>query len=147
MSKFVSLALMAILTLGINAGTAHAGDYGKQKVVYHINVDDPKVLKAALGNIRNHISAVGKENIDLRVVIHGPGIALLQMANKDPDFADKIANLKREGVHFNVCNNTLVGKKINYKTDLYDVGKEDIVPSGVAEIAKLEAEGFSYVKP
>ena len=147
MSKFVSLALMALLTLGINVGTAHAGDYGKQKVVYHINVDDPKVLKAALGNIRNHISAVGKENIDLRVVIHGPGIALLQMANKDPDFADKIANLKREGVHFNVCNNTLVGKKINYKTDLYDVSKEDIVPSGVAEIAKLEAEGFSYVKP
>lgn len=147
MSKFVSLALMALLTLGINAGTAHAGDYAKQKVVYHINIDDPKVLKAALGNIRNHINAVGKENIDLRVVIHGPGIALLKIANKDPDFADKIANLKREGVHFNVCNNTLVGKKINYKTDLYDVSKEDIVPSGVAEIAKLEAEGFSYVKP
>ena len=147
MSKFVSLAMMALLTLGLNMGIAQAADYGKQKVVYHINVDDPKVLKGALGNIRNHINAVGKENIDLRVVIHGPGISLLQVANKDPDFADKIANLKRLGVHFNVCNNTLVGKKINYKTDLYDVSKEDIVPSGVAEIAKLEAQGFSYVKP
>jgi len=147
MRRFVSLAMMALLTLGINLGTAYARDYGKQKVVYHINVDDPKVLKAALGNIQNHINAVGKDNIDLRVVMHGPGIALLQIANKDADFADKISNLKRQGVHFNVCNNTLVGKKINYKNDLYDVSKDDIVPSGVSEIAHLESQGFSYVKP
>jgi intracellular sulfur oxidation DsrE/DsrF family protein len=147
MRQFISLAMMALFAFGLNVGAAYAGDYGKQKVVYHINVDDPKLLKAALGNMQNHINAVGKDNIDLRVVMHGPGIALLQIANKDPDFADKISNLKRQGVHFNVCNNTLVGKKINYKNDLYDVSKEDIVPSGVAEIAHLEAQGYSYVKP
>jgi len=147
MSKLISLAMMALLTLGIGVSTAQAGSYGKQKVVYHINMDDPKVLKAALGNMQNHINAVGKDNIDLRVVMHGPGIALLQMANKDADFADKISNLKRQGVHFNVCNNTLVHKHINYKNDLYDVSKDDIVPSGVAEIAHLEEQGFAYVKP
>jgi intracellular sulfur oxidation DsrE/DsrF family protein len=147
MSKLISLAMMALLSLGLTMGTSYAGDYGKQKVVYHINMDDPKVLKAALGNMQNHINAVGKDNIDLRVVMHGPGIALLQIANKDADFADKISNLKRQGVHFNVCNNTLVHKHINYKNDLYDVSKDDIVPSGVAEIAHLEEQGFAYVKP
>jgi len=50
-------------------------------------------------------------------------------------------------VHFNVCDNTLKGKKINYKTDLYDTAEQDIVPSGVAEIAHLQTQGFSYVKP
>jgi hypothetical protein len=100
-----------------------------------------------MGNIQNHITAVGKENIDLRVVMHGPGLSLLQMANKDPDMQDKVANLKRQGVHFNVCANTLKGKKINYKTDLYDTTEQDIVPSGVAEIAHLQSQGFSYVKP
>ena len=147
MNKFVSLALVALLGLGINLNMAYAENYGKQKVVYHINFDDEKQLKAALGNIQNHINAVGKDNIDLRVVMHGPGVALLQMANKNPDFSDKISNLKRQGIHFNVCNNTLQGKKINYKTDLYDVSQEDIVPSGVAEIAHLQSQGFSYVKP
>jgi hypothetical protein len=147
MSKLISFAMMALLTLGLGVSSAQAGDYGKQKVVYHINMSDPKVLMGALRNMQNHINAVGKDNIDLRVVIHGGGIALLQLANKDANFADKISNLKREGVHFNVCNNTLVGKKINYKNDLYDVSKDDIVPSGVAEIAKLEAEGYAYVKP
>ncbi|MGA9033723.1 MAG: DsrE family protein [Sulfuricaulis sp.] len=147
MKKLIALSVMALLSLGLGAGAAYAEDYGKQKVVYHVNVDDEKQLKATLGNIQNHINAVGKENIDLRVVMHGPGVQLLQIANKNPDFQDKISNLKRQGVHFNVCNNTLVGKKIDYKTDLYDVSKEDIVPSGVAELAALQSKGFSYVKP
>ncbi|MHB8535580.1 MAG: DsrE family protein [Sulfuricaulis sp.] len=147
MKKLISMAMLTLLSLGLSSGVAYAGDYGKQKVVYHINMDDPKVLKAALGNIQNHLNAVGKDDIDLRVVMHGPGIALLQLANKDPDFSDKISNLKRQGVHFNVCNNTLVGKKINYKNDLYDVSKDDIVPSGVAEIARLQSLGYAYVKP
>lgn len=147
MNKVVSFALMALLSLGVNMGLAHAEGYGKQKVVYHINIDDEKQLKSALGNVQNHINAVGKENLDLRVVMHGPGVALLQIANKDADMADKVSNLKRQGVHFNVCNNTLKGKKINYKNDLYDVTEQDIVPSGVAEIAHLQSQGFSYVKP
>lgn len=146
MKKLFGLALMSALVLG-GPGAAFAENYGKQKVAYHINVDDEKTLKAAMGNIQNHITAVGKENIDLRVVMHGPGLALLQQANKDPDMQDKVANLKRQGVHFNVCANTLKGKKINYKTDLYDTSEQDIVPSGVAEIAHLQTQGFSYVKP
>ena len=147
MNKLIALSMMALLSLGLGTSAALAEGYGKQKVVYHINMDDEKTLKAAMGNIQNHINAVGKENLDLRVVMHGPGVDLLKIANKSPDFQDKISNLKRQGVHFNVCNNTLVGKKIDYKNDLYDVSKEDIVPSGVAELAKLQLQGFSYVKP
>ena len=147
MNKLIALSVMALLSLGLGAGAAYAGNYGKQKVVYHINMDDEKTLKAAMGNIQNHINAVGKESLDLRVVMHGPGVDLLKIANKNPDFQDKISNLKRQGVHFNVCNNTLVSKKIDYKSDLYDVSKEDIVPSGVAEVASLQSQGFSYVKP
>ena len=45
--------------------------YGKQKVVYHVNYDDPKKQKGAMRNIQNHINAVGAENMDLRVVMHG----------------------------------------------------------------------------
>lgn len=147
MNKFMSLLLITLVSLGINGGSASAEGYSKQKVVYHVNFDDEKQLKAALSNIQNHINAVGKDSLDLRVVMHGPGIALLQIANKNADFADKISNLKRQGIHFNVCNNTLQSKKLNFKNDLYDVSQEDIVPSGVAEIAQLQTQGFSYVKP
>jgi hypothetical protein len=119
----------------------------KQKVVYHVNGNDDKVLNATLGNIQNHINAVGKDNLDLRVVMHGNGLALVQKAKTDEGMKSKIDNLKLQGVAFNVCGNTLKSKKIDYKTDLHDVKQSDIVPSGVAEIAILQSKGFAYVKP
>ena len=149
MRKTFLITFMAFLALGLGAKTALAAEtkYDKQKVVYHINSNDEKLLKAALGNIQNHINAVGKDNLDLRVVMHGNGVALLQKANSDPDMQSKVINLKKQGIHFNVCANTLKGKKINYKNDLYDVSEQDIVPSGVAEIAALQQKGYTYVKP
>lgn len=146
MRNIVPLALLGLLAFGAT-GCATTEGYGKQKVVYHVNSDDEKQLKATLGNIQNHINAVGKENLDLRVVMHGNGLALLQKANSDPDMQSKVINLKKQGIHFNVCANTLKGKKINYKNDLYDVSEQDIVPSGVAEIAALQQKGYTYVKP
>jgi len=48
-------------------------------------------------------------------------------------------------VEFRVCNNTLVSRKI----DAAKVAMEaKIVPSGVAEVARLQArEGFVYLRP
>jgi len=142
------------------AGSAIAGEYyGKQKVVYHINYDNPKKQAGALRNIQNHINAVGAENLDLKVVLHGNGLALLldpeslpklnkfKHANADQNMTAKVSDLKGQGVEFQVCNNTVKGRKVNVESDLYDVSKEDIVPSGVAEVAKLQQEGYAYIKP
>jgi uncharacterized protein len=139
-----------IATLAVMSGQVAAdGDsgYGKQKVVYHVNYDDPKKQKGALRNIQNHINAVGAENLDLRVVMHGNGLSLLVRANEDDGVQSRVANLKNQGIGFKVCANTLRGRKISYEDDLYDVDKKDIVPSGVAELAHLQGQGFGYVKP
>ena len=130
----------------------------KQKVVYHINYDDPKHQAAALRNIQNHINAVGADNLDLKVVMHGKGLALLlypdakdktkmQVANADDKMQAKVAGLKDQGIEFQVCANTLKGKKIDADDDLYDVSKADIIPSGVAQLAILQAQGYAYLRP
>jgi intracellular sulfur oxidation DsrE/DsrF family protein len=146
MNKLLPIATAALLTLGAGLGTVLAAE-AKHKVVYHLNSDDAKHHKAFLRNIQNHIDAVGKGNLDLRVVMHGPGLDILSNAKKDEDIKSKVDNLKMQGVTFAVCANTLKGRKINYKTDLHDVKEKDIVPSGVAEIAILQSKGFAYVKP
>lgn len=147
MRKFLSLVTIALLALG-SSSVASAADAGAiQKVVYHINYNDEALLNAALGNAKNHIAAVGKENIDLKIVMHGNGVDLLKTANTNLDMQQKIINLKKDGVDFEVCKNTLTSKKINYKNDLFDVSEKDIVPSGVAEVAKLQQQGYAYIKP
>ncbi len=145
MKKLLAVALVAMLPLTVGVGSAVAAE--KQKVVYHLNSDDAKHHMAFMQNVQNHINAVGKENLDLRVVMHGPGISLLQNAKKNEDVKSRVDNLKLQGISFNVCANTLKGKKVNHKTDMYDVSDKDIVPSGVAEIAILQGKGYAYVKP
>jgi intracellular sulfur oxidation DsrE/DsrF family protein len=160
MKAFTTLFLSAAIVAGsMFAGQAAANDYyGKQKVVYHINYDNPKAQAGALRNIQNHINAVGAENLDLVVVLHGNGLSLLldpvslerltkfKHANGDEVMTAKVANLKNQGVNFSICNNTIKGRKVEM-TDLYDVSDSDIVPSGVAQLSKLQQEGYTYVKP
>lgn len=152
MRKLFTLALSAFL-LGIltMAAPVSANDrYGKQKVVYHINYnggDGGKDYKAALGNIQNHINAVGAKNLDLKVVLHGNGVYLLRDAVKNLQLQGTVSNLKRQNVAFAVCKNTLTGRKINAEKDLFEVFDDDIVPSGVAELARLQGMGYTYIKP
>lgn len=131
--------------------------YEKQKVVYHLNEYGPKQQTAALRNVQNHLNAVGAENIELAVVMHGNGLSLLlypdalsetkmKEANADDQMQARIAGLKQQGVEFKVCANTLKGRNVEID-DLYDADEADIVPSGVAEIAKLQAQGYTYLKP
>ena len=149
------LMLVSFALLAVN--TAFAGDaaYSKQKVVYHINYDDPKAQAGALRNINNHIKAVGAENLDAKVVLHGKGLSMLldptaktglPKGNGNQDMTARVAALKDLGVAFNICNNTMKGKKITLN-DLYDVNKDDIVPSGVAELSALQMKGYTYIKP
>ena len=147
MRALIASLIAALLAVAYGPMAGAETGYGKQKVVYHINYDDPKKQKGALKNIQNHINAVGAENMDLRVVMHGNGLTLLMRANEDQNFESGVAHLKSQGIGFKVCANTLKGRKISYEDDLYDVDQADIVPSGVAEIAHLQAEGYSYVKP
>jgi len=153
MTIFRGLMIAVVLaTLGV--GAAHAGSeapagyYADQKVVYHNDggPDGAAYFKRLLGNLRNHVEAVGKAHVEIRVVSHGDGVALFQSAANDKDVAARIDALKEMGVRFLVCGNTLRERKIARGT-LYGVTEDDVVPSGVAELARLQSMGFAYIHP
>ena len=145
-------ALVAVLGVIFSQVTdLAAGErYGKQKVVYHINYDggpDDKKYRGAMRNIQNHINAVGAENMEIKVVLHGNGLGLLMTAKENQKVQGAVTSLKSQNVEFQVCNNTLKGRKISYENDLFEVFEEDIIPSGVAELSHLQQQGYTYIKP
>lgn len=115
-----------------------------EKVVYHVN--DSANATAALQNIRNHLQADPQAKIV--VVTHGKGIDFLLDGAADKNgnpYNIPVEDLAAKGVGFNVCNNTLNSRKIDQAKVL---PQAKIVPSGVAEIGKLQArEGYVYLKP
>ena len=141
---------VALMLLLVPYAQAQGSDrYGTQKVVYHINSpggETNRYYKGSMRNVQNHINAVGAANLELAVVMHGNGLGLVQEAVDDLELQQVIASLKGQGVEFLVCNNTLVGRDISVD-DLYDVWEDDIVPSGVAELSRLQGMGYTYIHP
>ena len=123
---------------------APAAAAAEEKVVYHVN--DASLARVAMRNIQNHITA----SPDARIVVvtHGKGIDFLLNDAKDDKgepYQTQVAGLKEKGVDFRVCRNTLKGRKLD---DSAVIMEANVVPSGVAEIGKLQAkEGFVYLKP
>ena len=115
------------------------------KVVYHLSEGIPQASRA-IGNIRNHLAA--DPTAKIVVVTHGLGIDFMidgATNQLDQPFAGSISDLANKGVEFRVCNNTLVSRKISPEKLVMEA---KVVPSGVAEVARLQAkEGFVYLHP
>jgi intracellular sulfur oxidation DsrE/DsrF family protein len=84
--------------------------------------------------------------VEIRVVSFGAGVKLFQLAKTDPDLAGGLDALRTKGVRFMVCRNTLKGMGLGL-ADLYGVRDDEVVPSGVAEIARLQGLGYVYERP
>ncbi|WP_126454640.1 DsrE family protein [Sulfuriflexus mobilis] len=149
--KTLTLAAAGVVAVALTgcAGTAERGaaknGYQKQKVVYHMN--DLQKGYAGLRNMKNHLNALGDENLEAIMVFHSSGGFVLVDGKKDKKghtFGDEIQALANRGVKFALCANTVRGKKI--PKDKINLNAE-IVPSGVAEVAELQYKGYVYIKP
>ncbi len=132
-----------------NATSTPSEAYAEQKVVYHNNgrgKDSEIYFKALLKNLQNHVAAVGSGRVDIKVVNHGDGVQLLQLAQTDKSLATSLDGLRKDGVHFLICNNTLTERRIDWRA-LYGVSENDVVPSGIAELIRLQQQGYIYVHP
>lgn len=147
--------LLAHLALALLLGTAPAVQAAapveaaapaaaEEKVVYHVNDSDNAF--AALRNVQNHINAAPDAKIV--VVTHGKGIDFLLKNAEDKNgnpYEPAVQALKDKGVDFRVCNNTLKSRKLGADAVIHEAR---IVPSGVAEVGRLQAkEGYVYLKP
>lgn len=148
--NLMSVAVVAVTLLGsgcaaVNQAPATQSAAAPVRVVYHMTLGLDEAQRG-LGNIRNHLSADPSARIV--VVGNGNGVEFMLDGAKDRNgnpFDVTIQELKARGVEFRLCNNTLVQRKIDRARVIAEV---DVVPSGVAEAARLQArEGFVYLRP
>lgn len=127
------------------------------KLVEQINIapadeaDTEQFYLKLINNSNNYYHAITKSSKsapDMQIVIHGDGINMLVAAKSGsyPKLTAKLDELMlKEGVKFLVCYNTLTSKKISID-QLYKISADNIVPAGVAEIARLQGLGYAYLK-
>lgn len=136
------LATLCAATLLTGALPTRADD--AIKTVYHL--PDEKLATLAMNNISNHL--IADPGVKIVVVALSTGVRAFTFGAQDAGgrpYAEWVDQLAAKGVEFRICQNSMNALKLT-KKDLID--KVQVVPSGVAEIARLQArEGYVYIRP
>ncbi|HKU69555.1 MAG TPA: DsrE family protein [Burkholderiales bacterium] len=144
-AAIAAVALIALSGCATTGGANVSSPVGPDKVVYHIN-DSGAQATAALRNIGNHLEVNPKAHIV--VVTHANGVDFLMDGAKDRNgnpYNIRVEELKAQGIQFDVCEITLRNRKMSKKQFIPEA---QFVPSGVAEIARLQQrEGYAYIRP
>ena len=142
-NKFLTLlATLLAGTLLTGALAVRADDV--IKTVYHL--PDEKLATLAMNNINNHLAA--DPGVRIVVVALSTGVRAFTFGAQDAGgrpYAEWVDQLAAKGVEFRICQNSMNALRLTRK-DLID--NVHVVPSGVAEIARLQArEGYVYIRP
>ena len=139
------LTLLATLLAGavLTGPLAVRADEGI-KTVYHLS--DDKQATLAMNNIHNHLAADPGAKIVL--VALSTGVRAFAFGAQDAGgrpYSEWVDQFVARGVEFRICHNSMNALRLT-KSDLIE--KVQVVPSGVAEIARLQArEGYVYIRP
>jgi len=140
-SKIFRTALAGLIVLGISAGSALAADTAKKHgVVFHVTDSDPAKWNQALNNAANLQKAMGKENMDIEIVVNGKGLDMMKF---DSVVGSRMNDAMKNGVQLLACGATMKAAKVTEK-DLHQGVK--VVPGGVVEIMQKQEAGWTYIK-
>lgn len=137
--KFAALAMVLTLATG-SATLAVAAEKKAHNVVFHVTDNDPVKWNQALNNSANLQKATGKENINIEIVVNGPGLDMMKF---DSVVANRMTEATANGVSLLACGATMKAAKVTEK-DLHAGVK--VVPGGVVEIMEKQEAGWTYIK-
>jgi len=111
------------------------------KVVLHVS-EGTRQAKLALYMAKRDLDLDPRARV--AIVAYGEGMQFLQNDRLFSDEGPKVAALAARGVVFKVCENSLRAANLG-RGDL--LPRVEVVPSGTLEIARLQREGYAYIRP
>lgn len=161
LTRRVALAMASLFLLALACTVSrpvHASDVAK--VVYHADFADPRRFSAMLTSVNNMVTHYQNELIeyDVRIVFVAHGIRFVTddklegtpfqedaaMAERRANNAGRLDALRSvQSVKLELCDITRTQTGLA-EDKLYD--GVTLVPSGVVQLAKLQSEGFAYIK-
>ncbi len=135
--KLQILAFSLLLCLGCAFGKAQ----GKvHHVLFAVTSSDEADWRLTMGNIRNLLTGLAPDSVEVEVVAYGPGLALVR---KSSSAEADIQALEAKHVRFVACENSMRMQHVTTADLLEGVGT---VPSGIVEVVKKQEQGWTYIK-
>ncbi len=87
----LGLGIPLIFSIGLSLNPDAAVAKEKVKVLYHVDGKDLDTAKYAMALINKHIEAEGgPDNIDVKLIVHGPALHLFKVESIDPGLKAKL---------------------------------------------------------
>lgn len=134
------VTIFAVLAaLGAGQGRLQAAD--AHRAVFELTSGDVEVWTGVLNNAENLRKALGASTV-VEVVAHGKGLGMVTTTKSGP-VRERMQQLADAGVVFAACENTMQREGVT-RADLLPFATT--VDSGVAEVVRKQADGWSYVR-
>ena len=143
-AAFFLSAALAAFSAGVAAADppkAAQAATAKNKLIIQVSDADPKKWGLALNNAKNVQTDLGRDKVEIEIVVYGPGIGMLKM---DSEVGPRVAEAIRDGVSVVACENTMTNQKIAKDDMLPKIG---YVKAGVVEIMQKQQQGYAYLRP
>ena len=134
--------LIAVL-LSLASFNAIAAEQVKHRLLIQVSEDSVERLMAALNAAKFVQDQYGAPNIEIEIVVFGPGVQTLKYYAPKP-VPDRVRQEKYNGIRILVCDYSMRAAKLRPSDMLREVS---YVPSGVVEIMEKEQLGWSYIRP
>jgi intracellular sulfur oxidation DsrE/DsrF family protein len=112
------------------------------KALFHLATSRRSTADEALGGIRRLLNDLGPDQVEVELVANADGVIIYLPALKV--YTERIELLARSGVRFVACANSLRSMGLEREQLLELV---EVVPSGVGELTRRQAEGWAYIRP
>lgn len=136
-----SFILAGVLALGALVTGCATTPPTRDRVVFQVSDDDSRKWNLALNNARNVQDSFGAANVDIEIVVYGPGIGMLKA---EAPIANRVSAAVKSGVNIVACENTMAGANLTRADMNADIG---YVPAGVVELMTRQKQGWSYIRP
>ncbi|MEG6523808.1 DsrE family protein [Desulfotomaculum sp. 1211_IL3151] len=112
------------------------------KVLFHVS--DNEIWPGVLANITNFLKDVGPQEAEVEVVVNSAAVNTFYQTEEKKEILARMAELNDVGVVFKACRNSLrsfdldEGQRPNFV---------EVIPAGITELVKKQADGFGYIRP
>jgi len=113
------------------------------KIVYHLNSGRPDVQWKAITNLENLLLGSADQSLDVKILLQGRGINLINKVNKNRDLGMRLEELISLGLQIEVSRD-------NYYKNRHtlDLGHPPQLVSNIfSRIIELQNQGYQYVTP
>jgi intracellular sulfur oxidation DsrE/DsrF family protein len=138
-------ALVLVCAAALAASPVAFGQKGaaapRDRLVMQVTDADVGRWILALSNAKNVQAELGRDKVEIEIVVYGPGIDMLKFDSvAGPNVAEALA----AGVRITACENTMIGHHISKDDMLPGIG---YVKTGVVRLMRRQQEGYAYVRP